>query len=68
MRNKRKMAAVATETQEEHIRNGQSRNTSVPTINEEQITQVSETIEGVVTKKTVSGIQQDRVSHFGCSV
>ena len=35
---------------EEHPRNGQSRNTSVPRINEEYITQVSEEIEGRITK------------------
>ena len=51
LRNKRKLAAVITETQEKHPRNGQSRNTSVPRINEEYITQVSEEIEGRVTKK-----------------
>ena len=51
LRNKRKMAAVTRETQEENLRNGQSRNTSVPRINEEYITQVSEQIEGRVTKK-----------------
>ena len=51
MRDKRKLAAVARETQEEHFRNGQSRNTSVPRINEEHITQVYEEIEGRVTKK-----------------
>ena len=51
MRNKRKLAAVTRETQEEHPRNGPSRNTSVPRINEEYITQVSEEIEGRVTKK-----------------
>ena len=51
LRNKRKLAAVTRETQEEHPRNGQSRNTSVPRINEEYITQVSEEIEGRVTKK-----------------
>ena len=51
LRNKRKLAAVTTETQEEHPRNGQSRNTSVPRINEEYITHVSEEIEGRVTKK-----------------
>ena len=45
------MAAVTRETQKEHPRNGQSRNTSVPRINEEYITQVSEEIEGRVTKK-----------------
>ena len=37
--------------QEEYPRNGQSRNTSVPRINEEYITQISEEIEGRVTKK-----------------
>ena len=52
LRNKRKLAVVTTETQEEqHPRNGQSQNTSVPRINEEYITQVSEEIEGRVTKK-----------------
>ena len=51
LRNKRKLAAVTTETQEEHLGIGQSRNTSVPRNNEEHITQVSEEIEGRVTKK-----------------
>ena len=51
LRNKRNLAAVTRETQEENPRNGQSRNTSVPRINEEYITQVSEEIEGRVSKK-----------------
>ena len=51
LRNKRKLAAVTRETQEENPRNGQSRNTSVPRINEEYITQLSEEIEGRITKK-----------------
>ena len=51
LRNKPKLAAVTRETQEEHPRNGQSRNTSVPRINKEYIAQVSEEIEGTVTKK-----------------
>ena len=51
LRNKRKLAAVTRETQEENPRNGQSRNLSVPRINEKYITQVSEQIEGRVTKK-----------------
>ena len=51
LRNKRKLAAVTRETQEENPRNGQSRNTSVPRINEEYIAQVAEEIEGRVTKK-----------------
>ena len=49
--NKWKLAAVSRETQEEHPRNGQSRDTSIPRINEEYITQVSEEIEGRFTKK-----------------
>ena len=51
LRNKRKLAAVTRETQDEHARNGQSRNTCIPRINEEYITQVSEEIEGRVSKK-----------------
>ena len=51
LRNKRKLAAVTRETQEENPRNGQSRNTSVPRINEEYITQLSEEIESRVSKK-----------------
>ena len=51
LRDKRKLAAVTRETQEEHPRNGQSRNTSVPRINEEYITQVAEEIESRVSKK-----------------
>ena len=50
LRNKRKLAAVLRETQEENPRNGQSWNTSVPTINEENITQLSEEIESRVSK------------------
>ena len=51
LRNKRNLAAVTIETQEEHLRNGHSRNTSVPRINAEYITQASEEIEGRVTEK-----------------
>ena len=51
LRNKRKLAPVTRETQEENPRNGQSRNTSVPRINEEYITQVSEEIEGRVSRE-----------------
>ena len=50
LRRRAATAAVTRETQE-NPRNGQSRNTSVPRINEENITQVSEEIEGRVTKK-----------------
>ena len=51
LRNQRKLAAVTRGTQEEKPRNGQSRNTSVPRINEEYITQFSEEIESRVNKK-----------------
>ena len=51
LRNKRKLAAVTREIQEQNPRNGQSRNTSVPRFNEEYITQLSEEIEGRVTRK-----------------
>ena len=51
LRNKRKLAAVTRETQAENQRNGQSRNTSVPRVYEEYITQVSEQIEGRISKK-----------------
>ena len=51
LRNKRKLAAVTRETEEEKPRNGQSWNTSVPRNNEEYITQFSEEIEGRVSKK-----------------
>ena len=51
LRNKRNLAAVTREIQEEHPRNDKSRNTSVPRINEEYITQACEEIESRVTKK-----------------
>ena len=51
LRNKRKLAAVTREIQDENPRNGQSRNTSVPRINEDYLTQISEEIEGRITKK-----------------
>ena len=51
LRNKRTLAAVTKEKQEENPRNGQSQNTSVPRINEEFITQLSQEIESRVSKK-----------------
>ena len=51
LRNKRKLAAVTREIQDENPRNGQSRNTFFPRINEEYITQVFEEIESRVTEK-----------------
>ena len=51
LRNKRNLAAITRERQEENLRNGLSRNTSVPRINEDYITQLSEKTEGRVSKK-----------------
>ena len=45
------MATVAKGRQEERPRNGQTRNEAVPEINVDYITQMSEEIEGRVTKK-----------------
>ena len=50
LRNRRKLAAVSRETPE-NTRNTQSRNTIDPEMPEEYISQVSEEIEGGVTKK-----------------
>ena len=50
LRIKWKLAAIARETQE-YPRNNQSENSSAPGITEEYIAQVSEEIEGRVTKK-----------------
>ena len=51
LRNKRKLAADSRRILQKHPRNGQSGNTSVSRINEEDNTQVSEEVEGRVTKK-----------------
>ena len=65
LRNKRKLAAATRETQEENPRNGQSRNTSVPRINEEYITQIFEQIEGRVTKKLSQEFSRTESRIFG---
>ena len=65
LRNKWKLAAVTRETQEENPRNGQSRNTSVPRINEEYMTQVSEEIEGRVSKKLSQDLSRTESHIFG---
>ena len=53
-RNKRKQAAVNRDNQEEYPRNNISRETVIPEINEEYITQVSEELEGRVTENNSS--------------
>ena len=50
-RNKRKLAALNKENCEEHPRSNLAQNSNVPRSQEDYITQVSEEIEGRVTKK-----------------
>ena len=50
-RNKRKLAALNEENCEEHPRSNLAQNSNVPRSQEDYITQVSEEIEGRVTKK-----------------
>ena len=50
-RNKRKLAALNKENCEEHPRSNLAQNTTAPRSQEDYITQVSEEIEGRVTKK-----------------
>ena len=63
--NKRRLAAVSIETQEEHPRNSQSRNLSVARINEENITEVSEEIEGRVIKKLSQELSRTESRNLG---
>ena len=50
-RNKRKLAVLKRETCEKHLRSNLAQNSNVPRSQEDYITQVSEKIEGRVTKK-----------------
>ena len=50
-RNKRKLAALSKENCKEHPRSNLAQNSSAPTSQEQYITQVSEEIEGRVTKR-----------------
>ena len=50
-RNKRKLAALNKENCEEHPRSNLAQNSSAPRLQEDYITQVSEEIEGRVTKR-----------------
>ena len=51
LRNKEKLAALNKENCEEHLRSKLAQNSNVPRSQEDYITQVSEEIEGRVTKK-----------------
>ena len=50
LRNEKKLAAMNKENHEDHLKNIQARNTSSPRSQENYLTQVSEEIEGRVTK------------------
>ena len=54
LRNKRKLAAINRYNHEEHPKNNQARDTIVPRNEEDDSFQVSENIEGRVTKKLSS--------------
>ena len=56
LRNKRKLAALNKENCEEHPRSNLAQNSNVPRSQEDYRTQVSEEIEGKVTKKVVSRV------------
>ena len=51
LRNMQKLAAILREIHQKHPRNGQLRNTSIPRISENYITEVFEEIERRATKK-----------------
>ena len=64
MRNKRKLAAISRETPE-NTRNSQSQNTLDPGLAQECIFQVSEEIEGRVTKKLSKELSQTESRNLG---
>ena len=58
LRTKRKLAAIKKDSQEDHPKNNQTRNTNSPRIQEDYITEVSKETEGRVTegKKKLSQV------------
>ena len=64
LRNKRKLAAVSGETPE-NTRNSQSQNTLDPEMAQEDISQVSEEIEGRVTKKLSKEFSRTEFRNLG---
>ena len=57
-RNKKKMAALNKENCEEHPRSNLAQNSSAPSSQEDYITQFSEEIEGMVTKRLSKGFSK----------
>ena len=69
LKNKRKLAAVSRETPE-GTRSSGAQNALDPELTEDYIYQVSEEIEGRVTKKLSKKFSrtENRVTHLGCLV
>ena len=67
LRNKTKLAAINRENHEEHPMNFQERDTNVPRIQENYITQVSEEIEGRVIKKLSQELKKRKVTFWALS-
>ena len=63
-RNKRKLAALNKENCEEHPRSNLAQNSSAPRSQEDYITQVSEEIEGRVTKRLSKEFSRTRLDDF----
>ena len=59
-RNKRQLATLNKENCEEHPRSNMAQNSNVPRSQEDYITQVSDEIEGRVTKKLSQGISRTK--------
>ena len=57
-RNRQKLAACNKENWEEHPRSNMAQNSSIPRSEDDYITQVSEEIEGRVTKKLSQGFSR----------
>ena len=64
LRNKKKLATSNKEDCEEYSRSNIAQNSNVPRSQEDYITQVSEEIEGRVTKKVVARVQQGQKTAY----
>ena len=63
LRNKRKLAALNKENSEEHPRSNLAQNPNVPRSQEDYITQVSEEIEGRVTKSCLKSSVRNKTAY-----
>ena len=68
LRNKRILAALNKENCEEHPRNNMAQNSNVPRSQEDYVTQVSEKIEGRVTKKLSQEFSRTKDCKLGALV